>query len=217
MAMRRATYLTGGPAPAKAERLTELAQDAAANGHRTVVFSFFLDVLGAAAATLGAAGLEVVGPLTGAVTPAGRQEMIDAFTDAAPGAVLVAQIQAGGTGINLQAASVVVLCEPQLTPTREAQAVARAHRMGQVRTVVVHRLLAQGSVDERIVERLGVKDRVFAEYVRDWVVAAAPAAVDVTEGRLARQVVADEQARLGYGPVWEELMADSGGDSPRHA
>ena len=216
MAMRRATFLTGEPVPAKAERLAEIAEDAAANAHKTLVFSYFLDVLDAAAGSLRAAGLEVHGPLTGAVPPAGRQELIDAFTDAAPGAVLVAQVQAGGTGVNLQAASVVVLCEPQLTPTREAQAVARAHRMGQVRTVVVHRLLAQGAVDERIVERLAVKDRVFEEYVRDSAVAAAPAAVDVTEGRLARQVVADEQARLGYGPVWEELMTDFGGNSPRH-
>ena len=213
MAMRRATFLTGEPVSAKAERLTEIATDAAANGHKTVVFSYFLDVLDAAIEALRAEGLEVHGPLTGAVTPARRQEAIDVFTDAAPGAVLVAQIQAGGTGVNLQAANVVVLCEPQLTPTREAQAVARAHRMGQVRTVVVHRLLAQGAVDERIVERLAVKDRVFAQYVRDSAVAAAPAAVDVTEGRLARQVVADEQARLGYGPVWEELAADPSGAS----
>lgn len=209
MAMRRATYLTGEPVPAKAARLAEIAADSADNARKTVVFSYFLDVLGSAADSLRTAGLEVHGPLTGAVPPAARQALIDDFVDAAPGAVLVAQVQAGGTGINLQAASVVVLCEPQLTPTREAQAVARAHRMGQVRTVVVHRLLAQGAVDERIVERLAVKDRVFAEYVRDSAVAAAPAAVDVTEGRLARLVVADEQARLGYGPVWDELAGEA--------
>jgi SNF2 family DNA or RNA helicase len=120
--------------------------------------------------------------------------------------VLVAQISVGGVGLNLQAASVVVLCEPQLTPAAEAQAVARLHRMGQVRTVVAHRLLAEDGVDERIVELLDGKRRVFDAYVRESsVAAAAVAAVDVTESGLAREVVAREQARLGYGPVWDEL------------
>jgi hypothetical protein len=103
---------------------------------------------------------------------------------------------------------VAVLCEPQLTPSAESQAVARLHRMGQVRAVVAHRLLAEDGVDERIVELLAGKRRVFDAYVRESSVAAASvAAVDVTEAGLAREVVAMEQARLGYGPVWDELAA----------
>ena len=118
----------------------------------------------------------------------------------------MAQISVGGTGLNLQAASVVVLCEPQLTPAAEEQAVARLHRMGQVRAVHAHRLLAEDGVDERIVELLAGKQQVFDDYVRtSSVAAAAVAAVDVTEGTLARDVVAREQARLGYGPWWEGL------------
>jgi hypothetical protein len=78
--------------------------------------------------------------------------------------------------------------------------------MGQVRTVVAHRLLTEGGVDERIVDLLAGKRRVFDAYVRESSVAAASvAAVDVTEAALARAVVAAEQARLGYGPVWDEL------------
>ena len=53
------------------------------------------------------------------------------------------QIQAGGVGLNIQAASVVIICEPQWNPAIEEQAIARAHRMGQVRRVDVHRLLAE--------------------------------------------------------------------------
>ena len=64
--------------------------------------------------------------------------------------MLVSQIQAGGVGLNIQAASVVIICEPQVKPTTEDQAVARSHRMGQVRTVQVHRLLTPDSVDERM-------------------------------------------------------------------
>jgi superfamily II DNA or RNA helicase len=135
--------------------------------------------------------------------------MIDAFSADVAGAVLVAQVQVGGVGLNIQAASVVVLCEPQLTPAAEDQAIARVHRMGQVRTVRVHRLLEPGGVDERIRALLVGKRRAFDEFVRESAVAdRALHAVDVSRTDLARRVVAQEQARLGYGAVWDELEAD---------
>jgi superfamily II DNA or RNA helicase len=138
-----------------------------------------------------------------------RQDVIDAFSADVAGAVLVAQVQVGGVGLNIQAASVVVLCEPQLTPAAEDQAIARVHRMGQVRTVRVHRLLEPGGVDERIRALLAGKRRAFDEFVRESAVAdGALRAVDVSRTDLARRVVAQEQARLGYGPVWDELEAD---------
>ena len=80
--------------------------------------------------------------------------------------MLVCQIEAGGVGLNIQAASVVILCEPQVKPSIEAQAIARAHRMGQVRTVQVHRLLIADSVDQRMLEILGSKAQLFDAYVR---------------------------------------------------
>ncbi|MFE2049178.1 DEAD/DEAH box helicase [Streptomyces sp. NPDC059459] len=140
----------------------------------------------------------VFGPLTGSVPPARRQRLADEFT-AAPGpAVLLAQIQAAGVGLNLQAASVVIICEPQIKPTIEHQAVARAHRMGQVRPVRVHRLLATGGVDERMVRMLERKARLFDAYARRSEVAeATPDAVDVSDTDLARRIVEEEQARLG--------------------
>lgn len=225
MGMRRAAYVghdgtgsgTGGGTsaplgpdepygPGKLGRLLEIVAEARDSGRRTIVFSFFRDVVDLVATAV-AEVTTVHGPLTGSVPAGRRQEIVDAFSDGPVGAVLVAQVQAGGVGLNVQAASVVVLCEPQLTPATEAQAVARAHRMGQVRTVHVHRLLAEGTVDERILEILDEKERVFDEYVRDSELAASVAsAVDVTEAQLAREVVAAEQARWGYGPVWDELQ-----------
>lgn len=210
MAMRRAAWLTDDPADStKLARLVEIVREAGENGHRTVVFSYFRDVLDVVARALAVpGGPPVHGPLTGDVPADQRQAAIDAFGAGPRDGVLVAQITAGGVGLNLQAASVVVLCEPQLTPAAESQAIARLHRMGQVRTVVAHRLLAEDGVDERIVELLAGKRRVFDEYVRESsVAAAAVAAVDVTEAGLAREVVAMEQARLGYGPVWDEVDA----------
>jgi len=148
----------------------------------------------------------VVGPLTGDVPPQRRQEMVDelAALDASSGAVLVAQVQAGGVGLNLQSASVAVLCEPQLTPAAEAQAFARLHRMGQLRPVTAHRLLAEGTVDERLVALLADKALEFDTYVRDSLLAEQTVrAVDVTQADLARDVVAWEQAQWGRGPLWE--------------
>lgn len=191
MAIRSAGF--GAPSCAKLDRLRELFAEAAANRLKVVVYSFFLDVLGWARTV---ADTPVFGPLTGGVPPVERQAIVDAFT-AHPGpGVLFAQIQAGGVGLNLQAASVVVLCEPQLTPTSEEQAIARAHRMGQVRPVQVHRLLAVDSVDERIVQLLAGKRADFDAFARRSELAeSSAAAVDVTFGDLGRHLVHAEQAR----------------------
>ncbi|WP_405588456.1 DEAD/DEAH box helicase [Streptomyces sp. NBC_01092] len=203
MAMRRAAYARPERS-AKLDRLREIAAEAAENGLKVVVFSAFRDVLGVTQSALAAKSNErqVFGPISGSVPPARRQQLVDEFA-AAPGhAVLLAQIEAGGVGLNMQAASVVILCEPQLKPTVEHQAVARAHRMGQVRSVQVHRLLCTGGVDERLVRMLANKSRLFDAYARRSAVAeATPDAVDISDIALARHIVEEEQARLGTTPA----------------
>ncbi len=210
MAMRRAAFASGDPrSSAKLHRLLEIADEAGENGHKVLVFSFFRDVL---ATVHRALGPRAFGPLTGDVTPAKRQALVDAFTRADGPAVLVSQIAAGGVGLNMQAASVVILCEPQVKPTTEAQAVARAHRMGQLRTVQVHRLLTQDSVDQRMLEILEGKARLFDEYARRSEVAdTSPEAVDISEVSLTREVVAKEQERLALKIMAE--MATPGVDN----
>jgi SNF2 family DNA or RNA helicase len=79
--------------------------------------------------------------------------------------------------------------EPQLKPSTEQQAIARAHRMGQVRPVVVYRLIAADSIDERVVQLSGFKTELFDQLARDSVLADAaselPVGVrDVNEGEL---------------------------------
>ncbi|MBM9460777.1 DEAD/DEAH box helicase [Nocardioides sp. zg-536] len=199
-AMRRAAML-GGARSAKVQRLVELVAEAEDNDRRVVVFSYFREVLEEITGHLAALGEPTFGPLTGQVDPDTRQHMIDDFSVAEHGAVLLAQITTGGVGLNIQAASVVIICEPQLKPTTEAQAVARAHRMGQLRSVQVHRLLTLDSVDERICEILAVKQQQFDDFVRaSETAAAAPEALDVAEADLGRRVVAAERARLLYAP-----------------
>jgi SNF2 family DNA or RNA helicase len=106
MAMRRAAYAVPKKS-AKLARLVELVEEAEANDLKVVVFSYFRDVLATVADALGPAAR---GPISGGTAPERRQEIVDAFTAEAGHAVLLAQIQAGGVGLNLQAASVVILC-----------------------------------------------------------------------------------------------------------
>ncbi|MCX4883345.1 MULTISPECIES: DEAD/DEAH box helicase [unclassified Streptomyces] len=198
MAMRRAAY-SDPEKSAKLQRLRELVTEAADNGLKVVVFSYFRDVLATVQAALGE---RVFGPVSGSVAAARRQRLVDDFTAVDGHAVLLSQIEAGGVGLNLQAASVVILCEPQVKPTLEHQAVARAHRMGQVRPVQVHRLLATDSVDERLLRILENKDRLFDAYARRSDTAdATPDAVDVSDTGIARRIVEEEQRRLAGEPA----------------
>ena len=154
----------------KAARLLEIADEAREEGRKLIVFSFFLDTIAKVTTLLGE---RCMAPINGSVTPQRRQEIIDEFDKAPAGAVLAAQIQSGGTGLNIQSASVVVLCEPQFKPSIENQAISRAYRMGQTRNVLVYRLLADETVDERIVDLLESKQAQFDAF-------ADPSAV--TEG-----------------------------------
>lgn len=114
--------------------------------------------------------------------------MVDEFSARRGPAVLVSQIQAGAVGLNIQAAS-VILTEPQWKPTSEDQAIARCHRMGQVCSVDVHRLLAEDTVDQRMLEILATKAVLFDEYVRrSELKDQSPDAVDVSDLKAARDV-----------------------------
>jgi SNF2 family DNA or RNA helicase len=199
MAMRRAAFdpgtVKGSP---KLRRLVEIVSEAADGGRKVIVFSYFRDVLETVAEVLagrdGVPGIAVIGPLTGDISPADRQAMVDELTNVKGPAVLVSQIQAGGVGLNIQAASVVIIAEPQLTPSIEEQAIARAHRMGQVRPVDVHRLLCEDSVDQRILELLADKRDAFDEYARRSDMAKATP--DAVETELRHAIVAAERTRL---------------------
>ncbi|MGN6404875.1 MAG: ATP-dependent helicase, partial [Sinomonas sp.] len=97
----------------------------------------------------------------------------------------------------IQAASVVVICEPQLKPTIEWQAIARARRMGQLESVQVHRLLSEEGVDRRLTEILARKQKLFDDFARVSETAdSAPEAFDISEAELARDIVAAEKERL---------------------
>ena len=193
MAMRQAAMSQGSKSE-KMLRLIEIVEEAEDNGRRVIVFSHFRNVLDQVATAVPG---KAFGPLTGSVPAAARQVIVDQFSAAAHGAVLISQIVAGGVGLNIQAASVVVICEPQLKPTTEWQAIARAHRMGQLESVQVHRLLSEEGVDQRVTEILARKRELFDDFARvSETAGSAPEAFDISEADLAREVIAAERERL---------------------
>ncbi len=174
----------------KAQRLLELADEAEQDGRKLLVFSFYLDTIKAVRRLLGQRCSQ---PITGSVPPNQRQRIIDEFDAAKPGNVLVAQIQAGGTGLNIQSASVVVICEPQCKPSIESQAISRAYRMGQARNVLVYRLLCEDSIDQRFRELLDEKQQTFDMYADTSVAAKRTAELD---DKTVANIVEEEIERI---------------------
>ncbi|XXF79245.1 DEAD/DEAH box helicase [Myxococcaceae bacterium GXIMD 01537] len=135
-------------ASSKLRRLLELLEELRSEGHRALVFSQFTSHLALVRAELERAGFTYQ-YLDGA-TPAGaRARNIQAFQDGA-GDVFLISLKAGGTGINLTAADYVIHLDPWWNPAVEDQATDRAHRIGQTRPVTVYRLVARGTIEEKI-------------------------------------------------------------------
>ena len=111
--------------------------------------------------------------------------------------MLICQVQAGGTGLNIQAASIVIFCEPQIKPSLTHQAIARAWRMGQVHNVQVYHLLCEDTVDEAVMKLLEEKQSAFDLYAEES--ALAEAEENLADRDWIRQVI--EEQRSLYLPV----------------
>ena len=159
----------------KAKRMLEIIENAEAEGRKILVFSFFLDTIRKITLLL---GNRCLNPVNGSISPQRRQEIIDEFNQAPAGTVLTAQIQSGGTGLNIQSASVVILCEPQFKPSIENQAISRAYRMGQTRNVLVYRLLCENTVDEKMTALLEDKQAIFDAFADESVAAKESLGLD---------------------------------------
>jgi len=147
---------------AKYERLSEILEEHADAKRKVVVFSYFRQTIEEVCALAGGAPR-----ITGDTSGAQRQQIIDEFSTDPTATVLVSQIEASGLGINLQAAQVVILMEAQFKPSIEWQAIARVHRMGQSRSVMVHRLLARNTIEERLVQLIAEKTQIFKNFAHD--------------------------------------------------
>ncbi len=133
-------------ASAKLELLSELLAEALDGGHRVLVFSQFVTMLGYIQERLRADGVEFC-YLDGQTKDRGA-EVARFQAGAAP--VFLISLRAGGTGLNLTAADTVIHFDPWWNPAVEAQATDRAHRIGQKRAVTSYKLIARDTVEEKI-------------------------------------------------------------------
>jgi hypothetical protein len=132
---------------AKLNALLEQLEALHAEGHKVLVFSQFVSMLKIIRDKLTALDRPYHW-LTGASN--NRAEIVNAFqTDPRP-AVFLLSLKAGGSGLNLTAASYVILYDPWWNPAVEAQAIDRAHRIGQTQPVMAYRLLARNTIEEKI-------------------------------------------------------------------
>lgn len=133
----------------KFEALFELLETLLNEGHKVLLFSQFVRCLQRIEAELDRRSM----PhhiLTGKSRK--REEIVRAFQEDERTSVFLVSLKAGGAGLNLTAASYVVLFDPWWNPAVEAQAIDRTHRIGQDKTVIAYRLLAAGTIEEKIFE-----------------------------------------------------------------
>ncbi|EWT02359.1 helicase SNF2 [Intrasporangium oryzae NRRL B-24470] len=137
----------GKATAAKVEFLVEQLRELAAEGHRALVFSQFTGFLRIVERALTEAGLRTC-YLDGTTTD--RQSVIRGFRDGQAAAFLIS-LKAGGFGLTLTEADYVFVLDPWWNPAAEAQAIDRAHRIGQSRPVTVYRLVSAGTIEEKVV------------------------------------------------------------------
>lgn len=157
---------------------------------KVIVFTFYLSVIEYLKKKLKAENV-----ITGQVAMQKRTQVLDSFTKRKGHDLLLAQINSAGTGLNIQAASAVILVEPQFKPSIENQAIARAYRMGQSRKVKVHRIIASNTVDELILARNDEKARQFRLYADDSIVKHLTADSVKSEFDFAKAVMQIEKTR----------------------
>jgi superfamily II DNA or RNA helicase len=152
---------------AKVERLREGLEMVVAEGHKALVFSQWTSFLDLIEPHLKAAGIGFTRLDGGTVDRAG---VVAQFQDDDGPPVLLVSLKAGGTGLNLTAADHVFLMDPWWNPAVEDQAADRAHRIGQNRPVMVYRLVAEETVEERILllqdAKRGIADAALGEASR---------------------------------------------------
>jgi SNF2 family DNA or RNA helicase len=136
-------------ASGKTETLFELLEPLMAEGQKVLVFSQFVQMLKLLEAECQQRQFPTY-LLTGETKD--RHAIVQAFQNDANAAVFLLSLRAAGTGLNLTTASYVVLYDPWWNPAVEAQAIDRSHRIGQTRTVNAYRLIAPGTVEEKIWE-----------------------------------------------------------------
>jgi SNF2 family DNA or RNA helicase len=147
---------------AKLELLIEQLLDALANGHKALVFVNFLAAIESIGARLDEAGVGFVS-MTGATR--NREELINRFQTDPDCRVFLMTLKTGGLGLNLTAADTIFIYDPWWNVAAENQAIDRAHRIGQTRKVLAYRLIAGGTIEEKILQLQQLKKELFENII----------------------------------------------------
>ncbi|MCG8453658.1 MAG: DEAD/DEAH box helicase [Spirochaetales bacterium] len=159
----------------KMRMMDNLLEEVLEEDHKTLVFSQFLGALDRIESTCHQQNWNF-SRLTGSTKD--REEQIRRFREEEDNRIFLLSLRAGGVGINLTAADYVILLDPWWNPAVEAQAIDRAHRMGQQRPVMAYRLITKGTIEEKVLELQQRKKDLIAGVLGD---GAAP---DLTEDEI---------------------------------
>ncbi len=149
---------------AKVPRIVADVLNAIEQGEKVIIFSQYVETIERLKAGLVAKKIKVV-TLTGSTKTADRQKAVDDFQNKDDVKVFIANIKAGGVGITLTEASIVMFADMDWSPEIHSQAEDRAHRIGQEGTVNVYYYVAKGTIEEDIVELLSKKKQVVHEVI----------------------------------------------------
>ena len=147
---------------AKLEACMQLIQSAMDGGHRMLVFSQFTSMLEILQQELDKAGISYY-VITGSTTKEKRLQLVKAFNEGNTPVFLIS-LKAGGVGLNLTGADVVIHYDPWWNVAAQNQATDRAHRIGQKKKVTVYKLIAKGTIEEKI-EKLQETKKNLADQV----------------------------------------------------
>jgi len=132
---------------AKLTATLELIEELHAGGHKVLLFSQFVTMLDIIRDKLKEMSVPYYW-LTGSTN--NRSEVVDQFQNDPDACVFLLSLKAGGSGLNLTAASYVILYDPWWNPAVEAQAIDRAHRIGQTQPVMAYRMITKNTIEEKI-------------------------------------------------------------------
>ncbi|WP_259473484.1 DEAD/DEAH box helicase [Clostridium estertheticum] len=149
----------------KMEALDEILDNGLEEGHRILIFSQFTRVLKNIASRLDTKDINYM-YLDGSTKSEKRVKMVKDFNEGESQVFLIS-LKAGGTGINLTGADMVIHFDPWWNPAVEAQATDRAHRIGQKKTVEVIKLIARGTIEEKIFKLQQKKKEVTDSVIND--------------------------------------------------
>jgi superfamily II DNA or RNA helicase len=162
----------------KTDAFLETLREVVGEGHRALVFSQFTGFLRVVRDRLDA---EKIGYCYLDGRTRQRVTRIEEFRTG-DAAVFLISLKAGGVGLNLTEADYCFILDPWWNPAVEAQAVDRTHRIGQDKAVMVYRLVAAGTIEEKVMELKARKQSLFARVMDDDALLAAPLSVDDIQG-----------------------------------